>query len=804
MITVNIVNMNGVGGGAAEKEVHADGCSHRKPYSSTSTESFDVSNPQDLAFEVGWLINNDFLGDRDATYDDLSYEEAKAYVKRIGIANLPYSVGFGTNVSIRMMPCLKKVLSSRKKSSSLRWDPSLGVDTVAGEYRAVGKHSSFTIIPEATADGDQGWGVMALHRRTGWKVIAKSAYATLIEAADWCERLDQGTLRDNEREVFAMKKAIKKTALNWTFKPHEGLGEIYGRTDDGTRLFTVTNQGKWTGLHLRDSWYVEISNADKSFGHTVYYSEDGFPSREEAQAWCESHSSPYLDFYRGRFGKTAGNVYSDVMKYFGGEAMRSFREYLQGSYGYGSSIDLDYQGLASAISAKVQQAQSLDEALMWLAAFASHEDYGVWDQWDAYGGIIDELTAFSAVDPEDVVQDLMSETEVIWSKHLRISSKKTIAGKYELEYGMTIEWRPYGANDRQGNAQGLIGENGIFTYTVEPMNPGSFLYDISDSETQMSIHRSIVTTVEQGMNLANSHSENYARELHEEESRSVFGRKKKAMDEVGKEDEDVDNDGDSDESDDYLENRRDTITDKVKSNKKKSNAEFSIWVDGGFGVDRVDYLTALRLKAEFEAEGHVVEIRQGDFVTNTNPAPQFDAPVQARKKKASLYWEDGFEMGADHFAYNATDSTGKTYEIWDSSDVLFGTPGTQWAALVTDVIKDPSRQTWWRMPEDTRTLEEAKAWCESKTNFIASKKAGLYSPSENFKCMDCGTDEDQFQLVDEDEADYSDVQCPKCNAVYTPGYSEYEEDYDGVEHLAKKKKYKRNTSALYGSNELWL
>jgi len=41
-----------------------------------------------------------------------------------------------------------------------------------------------------------------------------------------------------------------------------------------------------------------------------------------------------------------------------------------------------------------------------------------------------------------------------------------------------------------------------------------------------------------------------------------------ALDPVGKEDGDVDNDGDEDESDDYLKNRRDAVTKAVKSTKE--------------------------------------------------------------------------------------------------------------------------------------------------------------------------------------------------------------------------------------------
>ena len=45
-----------------------------------------------------------------------------------------------------------------------------------------------------------------------------------------------------------------------------------------------------------------------------------------------------------------------------------------------------------------------------------------------------------------------------------------------------------------------------------------------------------------------------------------------ALDPVGKEDGDVDNDGDEDESDDYLKNRRDAVTKAVKSTKEGMDA----------------------------------------------------------------------------------------------------------------------------------------------------------------------------------------------------------------------------------------
>ena len=70
-------------------------------------------------------------------------------------------------------------------------------------------------------------------------------------------------------------------------------------------------------------------------------------------------------------------------------------------------------------------------------------------------------------------------------------------------------------------------------------------------------------------------------EIHENAYAAVFGEAKKAkktdkeddgegMDPVGAEDSDVDNDGDSDESDDYLKNRRKAVGRAIK---KKKNGE---------------------------------------------------------------------------------------------------------------------------------------------------------------------------------------------------------------------------------------
>ena len=48
---------------------------------------------------------------------------------------------------------------------------------------------------------------------------------------------------------------------------------------------------------------------------------------------------------------------------------------------------------------------------------------------------------------------------------------------------------------------------------------------------------------------------------------------KKSLDPVGKEDDDVDNDGDSDESDEYLKNRRKKVSKKVDDDKEDCDEE---------------------------------------------------------------------------------------------------------------------------------------------------------------------------------------------------------------------------------------
>ena len=69
-------------------------------------------------------------------------------------------------------------------------------------------------------------------------------------------------------------------------------------------------------------------------------------------------------------------------------------------------------------------------------------------------------------------------------------------------------------------------------------------------------------------------------EKYEEVSPSLFGEAKKAkvtdkdddgegMDPVGHGDDDIDNDGDSDETDDYLKNRRKVVGKAIKGDKSK-------------------------------------------------------------------------------------------------------------------------------------------------------------------------------------------------------------------------------------------
>ena len=55
---------------------------------------------------------------------------------------------------------------------------------------------------------------------------------------------------------------------------------------------------------------------------------------------------------------------------------------------------------------------------------------------------------------------------------------------------------------------------------------------------------------------------------------------KEDLDSVGKEDDDVDNDGDSDASDDYLKNRRDVISKAIEKESVKELNQETLMIDG--------------------------------------------------------------------------------------------------------------------------------------------------------------------------------------------------------------------------------
>ena len=55
---------------------------------------------------------------------------------------------------------------------------------------------------------------------------------------------------------------------------------------------------------------------------------------------------------------------------------------------------------------------------------------------------------------------------------------------------------------------------------------------------------------------------------------------KEDLDSVGKEDDDVDNDGDSDASDDYLKNRRDVISKAIEKEKGNQSKQETLMIDG--------------------------------------------------------------------------------------------------------------------------------------------------------------------------------------------------------------------------------
>ena len=65
----------------------------------------------------------------------------------------------------------------------------------------------------------------------------------------------------------------------------------------------------------------------------------------------------------------------------------------------------------------------------------------------------------------------------------------------------------------------------------------------------------------------------------------TYGSYKKALDPVGQEDDDIDNDGDTDKSDKYLHNRRKVVGKAIS--KKKVKESFSDWRDDLFELVEV-------------------------------------------------------------------------------------------------------------------------------------------------------------------------------------------------------------------------
>ena len=71
------------------------------------------------------------------------------------------------------------------------------------------------------------------------------------------------------------------------------------------------------------------------------------------------------------------------------------------------------------------------------------------------------------------------------------------------------------------------------------------------------------------MNHITRHYKNLAEQLENQLNQLIESIKKvkKQLDPVGKEDSDIDNDGDVDKSDDYLTKRRNTVSDAIKRKK---------------------------------------------------------------------------------------------------------------------------------------------------------------------------------------------------------------------------------------------
>ena len=79
----------------------------------------------------------------------------------------------------------------------------------------------------------------------------------------------------------------------------------------------------------------------------------------------------------------------------------------------------------------------------------------------------------------------------------------------------------------------------------------------------------------------------------------VYGlsEKKKVLDPVGQEDDDIDNDGDEDESDEYLNHRRKVRKKEITSEEVNEAEEDGAWfVEGAEGDSRIEFIYGMRVE----------------------------------------------------------------------------------------------------------------------------------------------------------------------------------------------------------------
>lgn len=121
--------------------------------------------------------------------------------------------------------------------------------------------------------------------------------------------------------------------------------------------------------------------------------------------------------------------------------------------------------------------------------------------------------------------------------------------------------------------------------------------------------------------------------------------KKEALDPVGKEDDDVDNDGDTDKSDKYLKNRRKKVSKAVKDDGKSEVSKIDV------AVESVDFSEAFNKMWEEIAEAKTK--RADHYKSATKPEEHDDKMSPKSKefvdahKKSDKKIEDGEEAGHD-------------------------------------------------------------------------------------------------------------------------------------------------------------